>query len=352
MRTLHLPVGLALTALATAQGGPELLDYLITDVCQDGNGNQIPGDPATCGSHRNVNIGEHLPFLLTDVDHNNNGATYFAFSSFPIHAQDNTLKVMISKSGQGNFDANYAFNWVPARDGYDLIDQTFSSYASIIRTSDGGCYDQIWSNDGSAATIQDRAGGWILFPYGEPSTWPQSASTYVTTYHVQVTGGLSNSACQNGHSKGVTYWNAPASFTFESGKTLTAIREFHYANTDLSSQNNALELYYFSKEYGATRWEAWQPQSRCFAENGGSGAPLCHPENPSTYPLQGRCSVLVTSSTGIPGLDTWGNQNWVRTDCRDLTNYIALNTPTLMLDDTMAQNDGIVDINYAETINP
>ena len=342
--------GLTLLAPIYAQGGEELIDYLTQDVCIDSAGNAIAGDPANCGAHRNINIGEHSPYILTDVDHNNNGATYFAFNSIPVHATDNTLKILISKSGQGNFDSSYTYNFDAARDGYDLIDQTFNSYASIIRTSDGGCYDQIWSHDGSAASVADRAGGWILFPYaGAPSSWSPSNFADVTTYHVQITQGLSNPACVNGNSAGVTFWNAPASYTFETGKTLTAIKELHFAAADLSQQNNALELYYFTKEYGATRWEAWQPQSLCFSQNG-NDAPICHPENAATYPLQGRCSVLDVSSTGVPGIDTWGGQNWIRYDCRDLTNYIALNTPQLMLDNTMAQNDGIVDINYSLTV--
>ena len=345
-----LLTGLALIAPACAQAGDELLDYLIQDVCVDAGGNAIAGDPASCGSHRNINIGEHLPYLVTDFDRNNNDVTYMAFSSIPMHAEDNTLKILIFKSGQGNFDASYTFSFDAARDGYDLIDTTFSEYTSIIRTSDGGCFDQMFSPDGSISSAAARAGGWALFPYaGAPSSWAASSSATIHTYKVQITQNVPN--CASGNSNGVTYWNAPASYTFETGKTLQAIKEFHFASTALSSENNALEIYYFSKEYGATRWEAWVPQSRCFAENG-NDAGICHPETPSTYPLQGRCSVLITSSTGIAGLDTWGNQNWVRTDCRDMTNYIAIDNPQLMLDTVVAQNDGYVDINYQLTANP
>ena len=304
----------------------------------------MAGDPANCGSHRNINIGEHLPYLLTDVDTSNNDATYFSFSSIPVHGQDDTLKILISKSGQGNFNADYGFSFNAAHDGYDLIDTTFSESASIIRTSDGGCYDQMWSSNGDISSTSVRAGGWPLFPY---DTWFTGSSIPVRTYHVQIT---QNVGCSDGNSEGITFWNAPSAYTFESGKALVAIKQYHFANKDLASQNKALELYYFSKEYGATRWETWIPQSRCFAQSG-SSAGLCHPEDPSIYPLQGRCSKLVVSSTGIAGLDTWGGQHWVRVDCRDNTNYVALNTPQLMLDDTMAQNDGYVDINYEKTIH-
>ena len=330
---------------AQASADDELLDYLIQDVCTDGAGNAVAGDPASCGSHRNINIGEDLPYLVTDFD-TSNGATYFSFSSIPVHGEDNTLKVLISKSGQGSFGPDFKFSFDPARDGYDLIDTTYSDFASAIRTSDGGCFDQMFSPTGDISSISARAGGWPLFPY---DTWKTGSSALVHTYKVQITPNVNG--CSNGNSAGVTYWNAPAVYTFETGKSLTAIKQYHYASSQLAAQNNALELYYFSKEYGATRWEAWIPQSRCFAENG-NNAGICHPEDPGNYPLQGRCSKLVVSSTGIAGLDTWGGQNWVRTDCRDNTNYVALNTPQLMLDDTMAQNDGYVDINYGETVSP
>ena len=340
----HLTFALSLWAIRVHSSADKtLLDWLIQDVCQDANGQQIPGDPATCASHRNINIGERTPFLLTDVDHNNNGATYESFNSIPVHAQDGTLKVLISKNNQGNFNADFKFSFSVARDAYDLIDVTFSNYASIIRTSDGGCYDQMFSPTGDVSSTSARAGGWPLFPY---SGYTSAGNAQDHTYKVQIS---QKSGCSSGNSVGVAFWNPPTQYTFETGKTLTAIKQYHFASTALGNQNNAMELYYFTKEYGATRWESWIPQSRCFAENG-SGAGICHPENPSIYPLQGRCSKLVVSATGIAGLDTWGNQKWVRNDCRDETNYIALNTPQLMVDNVMAQNDGYVDINYAKTV--
>jgi len=341
-----------LSAVSPARAGAnaELLDYLIQDVCVNASDIAIAGDPASCGSRRNIRIGEPSPYIVTDFDRGNNNATYFAMNSFPVLGMDGTVKVMHAKSGQGNFTANYAFNFDVARDGYDFTDTTNSGYASFVRTSDGGCYDQIWSRNGSAASMIDRAGGWILFAFaGLPSNWAQTNIAHPTTYHVQLTPN--RPGCQNGHSTGTTYWNAPAAYQFETYKVLTAIRSDHFANDTLSQSGNALERYYFTKEYGFTRWEAWMPQSRCFSERG-SGDPSCHPENAAAYPLQGRCSIMNTSSTGIPGLDAWGGQYWVRVDCRDQTNYIAINTPMIMLDNVMAQNDGYVDIDYLAVTNP
>lgn len=353
-KLFHIPLTIILivgfNSMAYAGAKPQLLDYLIQDVCVNNSDQPIAGDPASCVTHRDVKIGEKIPYLVTDFDKNNGNSTYFSFSSFPVLGMDGTVKIMTSKSGQGNFDSNYYFSFIPSRDGYDLADTTNSDFVSFIRTSDGGCYDQIWSHNGSAATMADRAGGWILFPFsGTPATWAQPSSAFVTTYHVQITPGISG--CGNGNSAGVTYWNSPANYQFETGKVLSAIRSDHFASSALGSTNNALERYYYTREYGMTRWEAWIPLSRCNSTYG-ANSPRCTSWDAANYELQGRCSVMNVSSTGVPGLDMWGGQYWVRTDCRDETNYIPLNTPQLMLDNTMGQNDGYVDIDLAAVLNP
>lgn len=97
----------------------------------------------------------------------------------------------------------------------------------------------------------------------------------------------------------------------------------------------------------------WEPLAQCtggstpVACNSASAAPgsppaACDPTNPNN-PLYGRCSP-----SNIPGTACWGNQAWVRMDCRDSTNYIPLNNPQIPLDGpngSMAQSDGLVDIN-------
>lgn len=333
--------GCGVNTAAVAQSSSELYDYLVQDVCVDSSNNVISGDPLSCSVHRNINIGEPSPYIVTDFDKSNNNMTYSATNSIPVQGADGNTKVLISKSLAQNFNPGFAFSFQEYRDGYDLIDISNSSYASYVRTSDGGCYDQIWSRTGSAANMASRAGGWILFPYANaPSAWPSSSSVNVKTYHVQLTPN--RPGCTNGSSTGVTYWNNPNPFRFETNKVMTAIRSVHFASTQLGQSNNAMEKYYYTKEYGYTRWEAWIPQSRCFSERGSSAA-ACHPES-SSYPLNGRCSVLNTNSSPYPGLDTFGNQNWVMVDCRDQTNYISLSNPQIMLDDQMAQINGIVDI--------
>lgn len=306
-------------------------------MCVDSGNNVVPGDPATCATHRNQQVGEATPYLLTDVDHNNGNVRYQARHSFPVNANNPYQLLMDFVSNQGQFDAGYQFNWDQSRDGYDLYDIYDGDYVSIVRTSDPQCWDQLFSGNGSTGNAAARTGGWILFPKSAPSSWPQTSSAITTTYDTQLSG-----RCASGNSQGVTYWGSPFSVTYDSGATLLSIRSFHFAAKNLSQAQNSMEKFYYTREYGQTRWEAWQTRSYCQQQRGASAA-LCHPENPG-WPLAGRCSAADFTPSGNPGLDSFGNQDWVMVDCRDTSNYVSINTAQIFLDQVMAQNDGVVDV--------
>jgi hypothetical protein len=140
---------------------------------------------------------------------------------------------------------------------------------------------------------------------------------------------------------------------------MMAIESAHFAATDFSSKDNAMERFYFTREYGFTRWEAWIPRSRCIAEtaNATGSRPDCYPDDKTrpkhkkTIDLRARCKDLNVSSTEHPDIDRWGGQDWVRTDCRDMTRYVKTTRSNLMLDSTVARQNGVVDIDYNGTIN-
>lgn len=312
------------------------LDYVIQDVCVDGSGNPIVGDPATCPSHRNLRIGEKIPYLRTDVDTANGNATYEAVWSFPVpSAGDMTLRIMNAKSNQGEFSSSYVFNFSLSRDGYDLMD-TYGPNFSYIRTSDGGCFDQKISQSAS-----ERQNGWIAFP--------ETGGSGLSVHGIIITALSPNApaGCGGAGSGAEDVWNPPVPVTYESLKTLSTIVSYHFAASDLTLKNNALERSFFTREYGFSRWEAWIPTSRCLDPSfAGSPASRGHPEycSPSAanYPLRGRCSPGI-----IPATASWGNQSWVRIDCRDSTHYIPLTTPIMPLDRQMGQSDGLVDVDSA-----
>lgn len=306
------------------------LDYLIQDVCTDASDNVIVGDPATCARHRNVRIGEKIPYLRTDYDTINN-VTYQALFSYPVPGTDGKLKIITPKSNQTRFNADYKFNITVERDGYDLADVS-GTYVSFIRTSDGGCYDQKFSS------ATGRTNGWISYPLNIT----EGALTH-TTYIDRISPILPSGCERSSRSTNTrTVWNVPHNLGYETGKVLSTIQSYHFAQANLSAQNNALEKFFFTKEYGFTRWEAWMPLSRCNSELTPN---RCDP-NRADYFLKGRCSSSVS-----PSITSFGNQTWVRVDCRDNTRYLQLNTALIPLDNNMARINGLIDIDSPSVLN-
>lgn len=324
----------------------ELLDYLTQDVCVDSAQRPVQGDPASCKLRRNVGLGEPLPYIVTDFDRRA-GISYASFSSIPVRGTDGHLKVLVVKSLEGQFTPDYTFSFSGARDAFDLIDLSHSPYVSIVRTFDGGCFDQVFSRNGRSNSIADRAGGWVLFPLQPPPTeWPPVSSEYVTTWRKQVS--VRKAQCADNNASGVTFWTRPARHTFETGKVLTALRSDHFAAANLAQPDNAFERFYFTREYGMTRWESWATRAQCRRSQGANSA-RCKPEAPDN-PLRGRCSVLTLPGQTTPGLEQWGGQDWVRMDCRDLTRFVPLRRPQLPLSPEIATGGGLLDIDYVATL--
>lgn len=366
------------TSQARSDASAELYDYLVQDVCVDTQGDPIKGDPAVCENTRNIKLGEPSPYLLTDWD-TVTGISYAAWNSIPVRGEDGETRVIVSRNMDTRFDADFTFSFSARSDSFDLIDLTHGPYASIIRTSDGGCLDQLFaprlarelnratrfnrrraSGKDALNSPRARAGGWVLFPLSTPpSDWPQTASIKNRNTRTPL---QRESGCNAGGSTGATFWNAPMNYTYEGNedgkrKTLLSIRSDHFGSHRLSSRGNALERFYFTKEYGMTRWESWIPRKRCIAEEArvpeGALRSQCFPEREDMASSRGpelnlraRCKDMIVSSTGHPDVERWGDQDWVRVDCRDLTRYLELNEPVLMLDKRMAQINGVDDIDY------
>ena len=320
---------------AKINSGDIPLDYTIQDVCVDSADNIIAGDPAVCSKHRNVRIGEKVPYLLTDLDPSN-GATYQANWSYPVPGTDGTLKVIVPKNLSSSFSHSFRFDFVSGRDAYDLMDTT-GDYYSYTRTYDGGCFDQIISTSSSK-----RTNGWTLFPIngGDGNSVHSTSLTRITT----------NVNCLSVATSAQTndIWNSPVDVIYDTGKKLSSIITYHFADTNLSQANNALERFFFTKEYGLIRWEAWIPLAQCQDPNNptspaANGNPqICTPNTSTFSSNMGRCN-----DKNIPAVASWGNQTWIRLMCRDTTNYISLDTPLIPLDTVMGRTNGVLDIDSA-----
>lgn len=349
---LALAVGSAVAPMEEVAEAPApvtedagLLDFLVQDVCVDSAQRPVSGDPATCPRHRNLRLGEKLPYIVTDFDRKA-GISLGSMSSIPVRATDGSTMVLVTKSLQGRYAPDFSFTFLNSRDAFDLIDIRHSGYASIVRTFDGGCFDQLFSRNGNARGMANRAGGWILFPLAR-DRWSKNGSLPVTTWRTQLSPA--GPQCASNRGAGVTSWTAPATYTFETGKKLTAIRSDHFAAADLSQAENSFERFYFTREYGMTRWEAWWTVAHC-RKMLGAGSVRCGQTPANT--VRSRCSLLTTPAGAVSGIERWGGQPWVRMDCRDSTRYVALKRPQLPLSPHIARGHGLIDIDYAGTIKP
>lgn len=305
---------------------PGYLDYVIQDVCTDAYGNIVHGDPAYCSTKRNVRIGERVPYIVTDMERTT-GVRYQGLFSYPTLGTDGLIKIMVSKNMQGPFNSSFSYRFNDNHDGYDMLDVDGGA-VSGIRTSDPGCFDQIISN------TSQRRHGWIFFGVNLDSS-SSNHSIRIDRISPSLPSNCER-VSQDTSGSVRDIWNSPTPVGYESGKVLNSIVTYHFAHYNLAQQNNALEKYFFTREYGFTRWEAWIPRNRCYAE----GKWYCN--DPSAY-IGGRCAGSGTTE--------FGGQIWVRIDCRDSTGYIDLVNPVLPLTDVMGRSNGVVDIDYSGTVN-
>jgi hypothetical protein len=233
-------------------------DYLVQKVCVDGNNVAMAMDPVQCpNALRALYPGEALPYHKVDM------ARVQISDSFPIK-DDRGISVAVQSYYYANYTTVGAFN--PALDktspagaffngaypdprfpnmvhfdaehgGYNIIGA--DAYDVFFRgTYDAGGGWQPWW------TANCEAKGWKLFP-NSAAAFSYGGMNAPSEHHPDCPGQISTQAAN-------AEWNS-VEFTFASGKRLQAIYDFFYA-----PGYGAIEVNYFTQEYGVTRWEAWR----------------------------------------------------------------------------------------------
>lgn len=333
-----------------------VLDYLIQNVCIDANNSVIAGDPAVCPLSRNVRIGEKVPYVMTDYDRRS-GARYQGNFSYPTVGEDNTLKIVwvkqLTGEGRPTIDANYQYSFNETRDANDIIDVS-DTFISAIRTTDPGCFDQKFSTATPDGQTSKRTNGWRFMP---SAALPVSVGLVTHTVKIDSLSTPRPVGCNGGLGLNVlTVYQPPQPITFESGRTLMSIQTAHVADANFDNTNNAIEKFFFTREYGVTRWEAWIPQGKCIQERGNDAS--CFPLERDNR-LHGLCPTRVPNQDGsfnpaapftsLPGYVVLGVTPYVRIDCRDASNYMAINTPAFPIDATTGNKNSLVDISWTKT---
>lgn len=223
---------------------PDSTDFLIQMVCVDARDQPVFADPVGCPDHRRkLRPGEPLPYHKVDV------GGYQVSDSFPVQdPRGQTLGVQTYFFTDA-WDLDPAFarqvRLDPARGGYNIMGAT-EDWVAFLGTSDPRAYWQPWWRPDCAL------GGWRLFPNG-PDAFAGGEAASPTTFAPNCEGRIRTSAA-------TIEWDFIADQAFVADpqdpnrtRRLDSIRVRHFA-----SGYGSMETNWFTREYGATRWEAWR----------------------------------------------------------------------------------------------
>ena len=266
-------------------------DFLVQMVCVDVNDTPIFGDPVGCPTtRRKLRVGEALPYHKVDT------GGYQISDSFPIESEDGVSKAVQTYFFTDNFNKDplfpdQVFQYQP-QGGCNILGAD-DSWVFYRGTSDPGSYWSPWWN----AACQTK--GWRLFPNDS------SAFSYGNNNHSVRTGPVCPGSL--GFNNATLEWTQYSNFNFivsttdpTKNRTLDTLAGYHYTREANGSFGN-LEISFFTKEYGATRWEAW-----------GQAVP----STDTVAAMNARCP-------GVPHQQSFHNATYYMHDCRNWTTLIA-----------------------------
>jgi hypothetical protein len=277
------------------------LDFLIQKVCVDGSGRVLQIDPYQCppgDTLRSLRPGEPLPYHRHDQPEAQNIASLQRRDSYPFQTRDGEVVVnLFDYAPFGHFDSE--------RDGYDIT-VVRDGWASISATSAKAGPTTFF---GSGCRPHS---GWVLFPtsaLGEQSFKAGKAAVPIKGVHWASLGQTWPGSCPAAYeTDSMTSWEELAQFQFGGvgeipPKRLDTIRSIHgFVSGPRFLSQGHLEVFYFTRLYGFTRWESWAPKERFDA----------------TPNLSARVDVASARCAG-PVENVYNGITFVRIACRDWT---------------------------------
>ena len=283
------------TGAAKAQQAPDptALPYMVQQVCVDQTGVVVRIDPYFCPKNdtlRPLQIGEPLPYHkhnqvephnpLSPQEYEDKDSDFELHDSYPVRALNGTVL---------SIDP---FDFEPDRfnsrlDGYDVY-RIDDGWTSVEETRDGGGFGITWF--GANCKLYN---GWVFFPLADLTSsgikagetkmpisgvywekdgehWPGNCQSASQASATQSKSG--DQSCHPGAScpskdyeTPLTSWEFIPNYPFAGignnpVKRLDTIRSIHgFIDSPDFLAHGDLEVFYFTKLYGSTRWEDWMP---------------------------------------------------------------------------------------------
>lgn len=273
-------------------------DFFIQNVCLDASGNVLAESPLSskCTETRNLRFGEKLPYHKNDLNGTDTNPAalngYQRSDSFPLNADATTI-VQSLDFGVGGA----VFGRMDTNDGFNVY-ETKGIYASATATKDAVGGLQYFISP-ACASGNGNEDAWGVFP-----TALQGSSEKSHLFSIAI--GTSQSTCPTAFAQSLTTWEFPSDpLTYTSGVKLVSAISYHYSNATIAASDH-LEKFYFTKEYGATRWERWERPNTAYHSG--------EKERADAKAAAGVCNgVSVTYDATGP---------WYRVDCREWTHII------------------------------
>ncbi|NOT88083.1 MAG: hypothetical protein HOP03_07865 [Lysobacter sp.] len=217
--------------------------WISKSVCVNDAGELLPVDPYQgCPPNagiRKIQIGDPLPYANIDQ------GGFQRSDSYPVYDKLRAPVFMHTF----DYSPFGEFNLYDGSDGYDVF-KVLNGFVSAVNTRDGGGYGQTFFGAGCS-----QGDGWRLFPATNfLSVNEQQTVSQISGVYWEQTGQSFPGGCPTRYGSTITtyQWVQGKSFGGVAGrptKTMDTLMVTHISSN--------IERFYFTREYGLTRWEAW-----------------------------------------------------------------------------------------------
>ncbi|WP_395678442.1 hypothetical protein [Inquilinus sp.] len=357
----HLLPALVATAAGLAAAPPaqaqmtsdKLSDFMIMDVCVDQHdqvlADQVPGDPG-CSRRRNIRAGEAIPYHLHNYPRPGGPCPQrlgtVSKDNIPVTKDGVTRIISFYDRGVdhscphtdpdapsfGKLDAGReggSVQWADDRYGYIM-----GSWSPVALS--------YWLTP-SCEAAPDTSGrfryGWVI----APATLPPEGSGGFAVFQsklVNTRGGAEPAAgCPKRYNKPFTLWMHDG-FTYKSGHAMDSVISMRFSGSspegDGPGAATQVEITYWTKEFGLTRWEKWargdwvHPRSRLAADALGRtlfSSDTC--SRPYAFRASPAPGLAISDTEGegdysrvLTDTRTGEAQTWHMSLCSDYTNVV------------------------------